>query len=67
MILVSPDALPERCQQFSSPAGDVRLARRRNLAISPTGEAHTVGLGVGPGLVGIEWDWPLEPSELPNN
>jgi hypothetical protein len=66
-VKFDPDALPERCQQFSSPAGDVRLARRRNLAISPTGEAHTVGLGVGPGLVGIEWDWPLPTTELPNN
>src|SRR5207248_2550828 len=28
--------LPVRCQQFSSPAGDVRLARRRNLTVSPT-------------------------------
>ena len=66
-VKFDPDALPERCQQFSSPAGDVRLARRRNLAISATGEAHTVGLGVGPGLVGIEWDWPLPTTELPNN
>jgi hypothetical protein len=50
--------LPLRCQQFSSPAGDVRMARRRNLTVSPTGEAHAVALGVGPGLFGIEWDWP---------
>jgi hypothetical protein len=50
--------LPVRCQQFSSPAGDVRLARRRNLTISPTGDVHAVALGVGPGLFGIEWDWP---------
>ena len=53
-----PDAVPMRCQQFSSPAEDVRMARRRNLVISPTGEVHVVGLGVGPGVFGIEWDWP---------
>jgi transcriptional regulator with XRE-family HTH domain len=52
------DNLPLRCQQFSSPANDVRMARRRNLTVSPTGEVHAVALGVGPGLFGIEWDWP---------
>jgi hypothetical protein len=26
--------------------------------ISPAGDVHTVALGVGPGLFGIEWDWP---------
>lgn len=51
-------ALPARCQQFSSPVGDVRMARRRNLTVSPTGAVHAVALGVGPGLFGIEWDWP---------
>lgn len=61
--------LPMRCQQFSSPAGDVRLARRRNLAVSPTGDVHAVALGVGPGLFGIEWDWPPaipSPSAVPS-
>jgi hypothetical protein len=57
-VQFDPDAVPARCQQFSSPAGDVRLARRRNLTVSTTGEAHAVALGVGPGLFGIEWDWP---------
>jgi len=58
------DMLPVRCQQFSSPAGDVRMARRRNLTISPNGEVHAVALGVGPGLFGIEWDWaPVIPTQ----
>jgi len=57
-VQFDPDAIPLRCQQFSSPAGDVRMARRRNLTISPNGEVHAVALGVGPGLFGIEWDWP---------
>jgi transcriptional regulator with XRE-family HTH domain len=57
-----PDALPVRCQQVCSPAGDVRLARRRNLAISAAGATHAVALGVGPGLFGIEWDWPSAPA-----
>lgn len=57
-IQFHPDAQPIRCQQFSSPAEDVRLARRRNLSISPNGEVHAVALGVGPGVFGIEWDWP---------
>lgn len=57
-VRFDPTMIPVRCQQFSSPAGDVRLARRRNLTLSPTGETHAVALGVGPGLFGIEWDWP---------
>jgi transcriptional regulator with XRE-family HTH domain len=57
-IQFDPANVPLRCQQFSSPAGDVRMARRRNLTLSPTGEVHAVALGVGPGLFGIEWDWP---------
>jgi transcriptional regulator with XRE-family HTH domain len=61
------DALPTRCQQFSSPAGDVRMARRRNLTVNPTGEVHAVALGVGPGLFGIEWDWPTAgPTVVPS-
>jgi hypothetical protein len=63
-VQFDPGHLPVRCQQFSSPAADVRLARRRNLTISPTGEVHAVALGVGPGMFGIEWDWPpLIPSQ----
>jgi DNA-binding SARP family transcriptional activator len=51
------DNLPLRCQQFSSSAGDVRMARCRDLAVSPTGGVHVVALGVGPGLFGVRWDW----------
>ncbi len=57
-IQFDTEALPLRCQQFSSPAGDIRTVRRRNLTVSPTGDVHAVALGVGPGLFGIEWDWP---------
>lgn len=53
-----PDVQPVRCQQVSSPAEDIRMARRRNLTISPNGEVHVVALGIGPGVFGIEWDWP---------
>ncbi|HWE88930.1 MAG TPA: hypothetical protein VG317_05645 [Pseudonocardiaceae bacterium] len=50
-------ALPSRCHQFSSPDHDQRVGKRRNLTISPSGEVHAVGLSVGPGLFGIEWEW----------
>lgn len=51
------EALPTRCHQFSSPEYDLRVGKRRNLTVSPSGEVHTVGLSVGPGLFGIEWEW----------
>lgn len=57
-VQFDPDATPAHCQQYNLlENNDARLARRRNLTISPSGEVHTVGLGVGPGLFGIEWAW----------
>ena len=56
-IQFDPDTLPRRCHQISTPEYDLRVGKRRNLTISASGEVHTVGLSIGPGLFGIEWEW----------
>jgi hypothetical protein len=40
------------------PIGRPWMVHRRDLVVSSASNVHMVALGVGPGLFGIEWDWP---------
>ena len=57
-VRFDPEALPARCQQFSTVVGEDERSRRRNLTLDPSGGVHAVALGFGPGVLGIGWDWP---------
>jgi transcriptional regulator with XRE-family HTH domain len=57
-VRFSPDALPTRCQQFSTVVGEDERSRRRNLVLDSSGGVHAVALGFGPGVFGIGWEWP---------
>ncbi|GDY28948.1 hypothetical protein [Gandjariella thermophila] len=56
-VRFSPEALPARCQQFSTLIGEDERSRRRNLALDASGGVHAVALGFGPGVFGIGWEW----------
>ncbi|GAA4007040.1 hypothetical protein GCM10022247_31160 [Allokutzneria multivorans] len=55
-VQFDPAAPPRRCTQISAPLEQPTQFRRRALTISPAGAVHAVGLDVGPGTFGIQWD-----------
>lgn len=57
-VRFDPAELPTRCLQFASPSDDALPTSTRQLSLSPAGEAHAVGLDLGPGEFGIRWEWP---------